>query len=322
MSSAVGVTDFETLVPAQTVSRQDLVRWSGLEPGDLDEILPASAVSVFDADIPDWRYAAQVAATVIERQAVDTKRIGWVIYCGSGVWDAPFWSPAAKVASELGLTYAHCFEVVNFCNAGATGLSIARDKVSARPGHLALVIICDRLSRVIDRSDAQSRALFNFGDSATALVVGTDRPLLTLRGDEMRTDPSWCDMYRGQLHDGRTLVRKHYERRGLKQRYIDAFVELLGLCLAGAAVAIDQLRYLLINQGDRDVHESLLKNLDLPAERSVFNYHLDGHLGGGDNWIALRQLFQAGRLRRGDIVAMATSAMGFSWGMSLLEVSQ
>ncbi|KVH77789.1 hypothetical protein WJ42_08090 [Burkholderia cepacia] len=322
MSGAVGVTDFETLVPASVVSREDLVRWAGLEAGALDEILPAPRVSVFDADTPDWRYAAQVAAAVIERQALDTERIGWVIYCGSGVWDAPFWSPAAKVASELGLAHAHCFEVVNFCNAGATGLSIARDKVAARPGRVAMVIICDRLSRVIDRSDAQSRALFNFGDSATALLVGADRPLLTLRGDEMRTDPSWSDMYQGQLRGGRTLVRKHYERRGLKKRYIDAFVELLGLCLSGAALAIDQLRYLLINQGDRDVHESLLSTLDLPAERSVFNYELDGHLGGGDNWIALRQLMRAGRLRRGDIVAMATSAMGFSWGMSLLEVSQ
>ncbi|KVC59077.1 3-oxoacyl-ACP synthase III family protein [Burkholderia stagnalis] len=322
MSGAVGVTDFETLVPTGAISREDMVRWAGMAPGALDEILPAPKVSVFDAGIPDWHYAAEVAAAVIGRQAIDTARIGWVIYCGSGVWDAPFWSPAAKVASELGVEHAHCFEVVNFCNAGATGLGIARDKVAEHPEQAALVIICDRLSRVIDRADAQSSALFNFGDSATALLIGADHPLLTLRACEMRTDPSWCDMYQGQLRDGRTLVRKHYERKGLRQRYIDAFTELLGLCLSRAALALDEVHYLLINQGDQGVHESLLERLDFPAERSVFNYHLDGHLGGGDNWIALRQLLQAGRLRSGDIVAMATSAMGFSWGMSLLEVSQ
>ena len=260
--------------------------------------------------------------SALAQRPVDVDQIGWVIYCGSGVWDSPFWSPAAKVASQLGITHAHCFEVLNFCNAGATGLAIAFDKVSANSGRMALVVICDRLSRVIDRSDAESRALFNFGDSATALLVEADDPLLTPRGHQMQTDPSWCDMYQAEHRDARTLVRKMYERRGLKQRYLDMFSRLLDVSLSEASLRLDDVRYLLINQGDLEVHEALLKRLELPICRSVFNYHVDGHLGGGDNWIALRQLFNTGRLQRGDIVAMATSAMGFSWGISLLEVSQ
>ncbi|MBN1089267.1 hypothetical protein JNO11_12070 [Pantoea sp. 1B4] len=113
-----------------------------------------------------------------------------------------FWSPAAKVAEQLGATQAHCFEVVNFCNAGATGIAIATGWVNANPEKTALVIICDRLSGLIDHADSASRALFNFGDSATALLVGIECPLLTLSACDMQTDPTWCDMYQGGVSPG------------------------------------------------------------------------------------------------------------------------
>lgn len=317
-----GITAFETVIPPGSLSRQDIARLSGVEAKELEEILPAPALSVFAADKADWEYATEAASRALEQGAVPASRLGWIIYCGSGVWDKPFWSPAAKVAEQLGAHQAHCFEVVNFCNAGATGIAIASDRVNANPGKVALVVICDRLSGLIDHSDAASRALFNFGDSATALLIGVDQPLLTLTACDMQTDPSWCDMYQGEYREGRVLARKNSVRKGLLQVYVDMLSKLLDSSLSKAATRLDDLRFFLINQGDINVHQALLTRLGLPAERSVFNYHTNGHLGGGDNWIALRQLLAAGKLNKGDRLALATSAMGFSWGISLFEVTR
>ncbi|CAM3569842.1 hypothetical protein BS639_05685 [Rouxiella silvae] len=317
-----GIIAFETVIPPGNVSRQDIARLSGVDAKELEEILPAPFLSVFDTDKSDWEYATEAARRVLDQKNVAASQLDWIIYCGSGVWDKPFWSPAAKVAEQLGATQAHCFEVVNFCNAGATGIAIATGWVNANPEKTALVIICDRLSGLIDHADSASRALFNFGDSATALLVGVERPLLTLSACDMQTDPTWCDMYQGEYRQGRVFARKNYTRKGLLQVYVEMLSQLLDRSLSKTSLNLLDIRFLLINQGDINVHNALLTRLALPSERSVFNYHANGHLGGGDNWIALRQLLKTQRLQKGDMLAMATSAMGFSWGISLFEVTR
>jgi 3-oxoacyl-[acyl-carrier-protein] synthase-3 len=42
-------------------------------------------------------------------------------------------------------------------------------------------------------------------------------------------------------------------------------------------------------------------------------------MGAGDTFIALAQLASAGRLDGGDVVLLATSGTGFSWGITALQ---
>lgn len=156
--SDCGIIAFETLIPPDKLSRLEIAQCSGVDVAELETILPAPSVSVFAPDKADWEYATEAARHLLVQEDVCPSQLGWIIYCGSGVWDKPFWSPAAKVAEQLKAKAAHCFEVVNFCNAGAMGITIAIDRVKASPGKFALVIICDRLSRLIDHNDATLRA--------------------------------------------------------------------------------------------------------------------------------------------------------------------
>lgn len=320
--SDCGIIAFETLIPPDKLSRLEIAQCSGVDVAELETILPAPSVSVFAPDKADWEYATEAARHLLVQEDVCPSQLGWIIYCGSGVWDKPFWSPAAKVAEQLKAKAAHCFEVVNFCNAGAMGITIAIDRVKASPGKFALVIICDRLSRLIDHNDAKLRALFNFGDSATALLIGTEQPLLRPTFCGMQTDPSWCDMYQGEYRQGRVLARRNYLRKGLLAVYVEQFSQLLERGLAQTHRSLDDITFFLINQGDIHVHKMLLAQIGLTAHRSLFNYDRDGHLGGGDIWIGLEQLFKTQQLHKGDVLALATSAMGFSWGISLFEVTR
>lgn len=42
-------------------------------------------------------------------------------------------------------------------------------------------------------------------------------------------------------------------------------------------------------------------------------------MGSADTLIALRDLMRQERLRKGDLVLLASSAMGFSWGITAVE---
>ncbi|MFF5175200.1 3-oxoacyl-ACP synthase III family protein [Micromonospora sp. NPDC000089] len=312
------IVDFEVRLPSGRADVQDMHRASGLALPEILEITHAERFPVLDEYESAWELAAEAAGAVLKRSGVSPSDIDLVLCAGSGEWDRPFWSPAAKIAGELGIERAHCFEVSNFCNAAMTAVQLAADKIILGRARYALVVIGDRLSQLVDYHDPESKVLFNFGDAPAAVLLGPDGPFEVLHA-QMRTDPEWADYYSGDIEDDRIVMRRRGHRRGLGDAYLRNFVELANDTLSTLELAPADVRWFLINQGDRNMHERVLAALGIPAQRSVFNYHRYGHMGGSDPFIALGQLRDEGRLSPGDVVLVASSGMGFSWGISALR---
>ncbi|OXM64174.1 3-oxoacyl-ACP synthase [Amycolatopsis vastitatis] len=315
-----GILDFEIRFPRSHVSVAEMSATSGAGVADIREITHTAEIPVLRDGELSWRLAADAAAELLSRTGTAPAEIGQVVFAGSGEWDLPFWSPAAKVAAELGIAAAHCFEVTNFCNAGTTALRVALDGVALRGG-LVLVLAADRLSRMVDYTDAGSKELFNFGDAAAAVLVGSAGVRYELLHTAMRTDPSWVDYYFGDIRRDRVTIRRGPHREGLATAYVRNFTALVDETLGALGAKIDDVSRFLINHGDRRMHERLLRTLGIPESRSAFNYHRLGHMGSADTLIALRDLETEGALCPGDLVLLATSAMGFSWGITALEVA-
>jgi 3-oxoacyl-[acyl-carrier-protein] synthase-3 len=312
------IVDFEVRLPSGQADVRDMQQASGLALAEILEITHTERFPVLDEYETAWELATEAAGTVLKRSGVSPADVDLVLYAGSGEWDRPFWSPAAQVAAEQGIERAHCFEVSNFCNAAMTAVQLAADKITLGRARHALVLVGDRLSQLVDYHDPDSKMLFNFGDAPAAVLVGRDGPLELLHS-QMRTEPQWADYYSGDIEDDRILMRRRGHRRGLGDAYLRNFVELTNDTLSTLDLAPADVRYFLINQGDRNMHERVLGALGVPPERSVFNYHRYGHMGGSDPFLALAELMDEGRLSPGDVVLVASSGMGFSWGVTALR---
>jgi 3-oxoacyl-[acyl-carrier-protein] synthase-3 len=292
---------------------------SGLALKAILEITHCEEFPVLDEYEQAWELGVDAARAVLKRTQVDPGEIGFVIYAGSGEWDVPFWSPAAKVAAELGIDQAHCFEVTNFCNAAMTAVRVAVDKIALGQAVHVLVVVGDRLSKMVDYSDPDSKALFNFGDAPAAILLGSEGCEFDVVHSAMRTDPDWADYYSGEIWDNRVIMRRRGHRRGLAEAYITNFTALVNDTLSTLEMPIIDIAYFLINQGDKGMHERLLNVLGIPESKTAFNYHRFGHTGGSDPFIALRDLRDQDRLVDGDVILVASSGMGFSWGITTLR---
>jgi 3-oxoacyl-[acyl-carrier-protein] synthase-3 len=312
-----GIIDFDIAYPASRLSVEHLHELSGIPVDEILDITVCESFPVLGEGEPAWELAMRSALRVLERTAVPRQRITHVIYAGSGLWDTPFWSPAAKVAHSTGIEQAHCYEVTNFCNATMTAIRVAAGQL--RPGDFALVLSGEGLSRLLDHTDSDSRYLFNFGDAGAAVLIGTEDYAFDILHTAMRTDPSWCDYYSGVHRGQRVAIRRQDHRPGLGAAYLDNFTSLVRDTLDTLGRGIDDIAYFLVNHGDLLMHERVLEELEIPPQRSVFNYDRLGHMGGVDTLIALGDLAHQQRLRKGDLVLLATSAMGFSWGITALE---
>ncbi|MFF9147945.1 3-oxoacyl-ACP synthase III family protein [Streptomyces sp. NPDC014861] len=316
---AGGIVDFEVVLPSSAVDAHELHASSGVPVADILAITHTERFPALDEDETAWELAAAAGRTVLERTGTDPDTVGLVLYAGSGEWDLPFWSPAAKVADVLGIRRAHCYEVANFCNGGMTAVRTALAELALGGAPHALVLIGDRLSRLVDHEDPESKALFNFGDAPAALLLGREDCLFDVVASSARTDPSWADYYSGDIEDDRVLMRRRGRRQGLGDAYLENFPARVDDVLAALGKGIGDVDRFLINQGDKGMHEKLLARLGIPPEKSVFNYHRYGHMGGSDPFLALGDLRAAGRLTPGDLVLVAASGMGFSWSVTALE---
>jgi 3-oxoacyl-[acyl-carrier-protein] synthase-3 len=314
-----GIVDFEVRVPSHRASVQEMSAASGVAVADILAITHCEEFPVLGEDEQAWELTVRAARALLERNHLSPDAIGQVIYAGSGEWDLPFWSPAAKVAQELGINDAHCFEVTNFCNAAALALRVGMDEITLGRSERVLVLIGDRLSQLVDYSDPDSKILYNFGDAPAAVLLSESGAAFEFLHSAMRTDPSWADYYQGEHDDYQVFMRRRGRRQGLADAYLENFPALVDQTLTALGRSLDEVSYFLINQGDKGMHERLLAALGLPAGKSVFNYHRFGHMGGADTLIALGGLLDAKTLRTGDLILLASSGMGFSWGITALE---
>lgn len=315
----VGIVDFDVAVPDARITVERMHHASGRSVADIMEWTHCKEIPVFGADEPAWRLVGDVADALLNRCRVDRQRIGQVVLGGAGEWDYPAWSPAAKVAAELGIDQAHCFELINFCTASSAAMQVAADAVTLGRVEYALVLFGERASRGVDYTDPESVSLFNTGDAAAAVLLGRDGLGFELLGARTRTDPSWCDFYVGEYAEDRVVTRRRGRQLNLAKTYLNNYVALVERTLAALDLTPADVAYLLINQMDRRMHERLLRMLAIPAHRSVFNYERFGHMGCADPFIALADLRAQRRLHPGDVILLATSGTGFSWSITALR---
>lgn len=314
-----GIIDFDVKLPRFGITVQEMHARSGVAVDEIRKITVCEKIHALRENEPSWELAAAAGRMVLDRTQVDPAAIRQVIYTGSGQWDRPIWTPAARTAHELGIEHAHCFELTNACNSAMTAVQIAMDSIAVGRSEYVLVLMGERLSSLVDYDDAEASDAFNIGDAGAAILVGDGDHAFTHLRSSMRTDPSWSDHISGEYRDNKVFIRNNGHRKGLSTAYIENYVARVNDTLRGLDRTLADVAYLLVSHTDANIHRRLLNTIGLPEEKSVFNYHRFGHMGGVDTLIALRDLMTENRLRPGDLVLLATSARGFSWGITALE---
>ncbi|WP_405586026.1 3-oxoacyl-ACP synthase III family protein [Streptomyces sp. NBC_01092] len=316
----MGIADYALAMPSGKRSVDEVSRESGCGPEKLGQILPSGKFSVLAEGETAWGLGRDAAARLLDRSPVPLDEIGLVLYAGSSEWGTPFWSPAAKIAGELGITQAHCYEVSNFCNAGMVAVQLADDQVRAGTHKYALVVIADRLSELVEYGTGYVE-LFNFADGAAAVLLTADSAATRYEvlGGAHHTDPQWVDSYYGEIKNGEVKVERGEKLDGLGEAFLDNFTTLTHKVLAGIGAEVADVAYFLVTHGNQDTHRKYLAALGVDASRSVFQYERDGHLGGADPLQALEELEQEERIGAGDLVIVATAGSGFTWGVTALR---
>jgi 3-oxoacyl-[acyl-carrier-protein] synthase III len=273
--------------------------------------------------------AREAALGALRQAGVPPDDIGFIVV-GTTTPDTIFPSTACILQDKIGAHHAWGFDLGAACSGFLYALTTGMQMVASGAHDHALVVGADVMSSILDYTDRTTCVLF--GDGAGAVVLspaadgdgaiidfaheidGSGGPALCMPAGGSRLPASHETVDR-RLHyvkqDGRAVfrfaARKTEEicRRVLSRHQLDP----------------TQIDLFVSHQANRRIIEAAAERLALPESKVVINLADYGNTTAATVPLALADAVKDGRLKKGDLVLLASVGAGFTVGAVLLRWS-
>jgi len=271
--------------------------------------------------------AAAAARNALDLAGVAPEEVDLIIVA-TVTGDTPTPACAAFVQAKIGAANAFAFDVSAACAGSLYGLSIADQFIRTGAARRALVIGAETLSRVVDWTNRETSVLF--GDAAGAIVLGASeekgRGVLAAK---LKTDGSMTEILgifgggsRRPFSQGVLDERAHKIKMRGREVYKAAtrlLPEVVRETLELAGLAPGDVTHVIAHQANLRIIESAMATLGVPLEKCWINIDRYGNTSSASMPITLDEANRAGRLKKGDVIAMMAIGAGMTWGGAVLR---
>jgi len=271
-------------------------------------------------------FAVRAARQAIERARLDPADID-LLLCATVTPDQILPSTGCIVQAELGANNAAAMDIVAACSGFLYGVSLADSMIKTGQVRHVVVVGAEILTQYGDYTDRQTCVLF--GDGAGAAVLG---PVDTGRGilaSKIKSD----GRYEEQLFSpGGGTRRKptaetlaagdHYFKMKGNELFkvaVRSMAEISREVLEQAGVKSDDISLFIPHQANQRITEAVADRLNVDMSRVYSNIAVHGNTSSASIPIALDECVEAGRIKEGDLVLMASFGGGATWGAVLMR---
>jgi len=251
-----------------------------------------------------------------------------LIITGTVTPDMLFPSTTCLIQHKIGATHAWGFDLSAACSAFTYALTTASQLVATGAHDHALVVGADVMSSIIDYKDRATCVLF--GDGAGAVVVSAaEDDRVAILDFEHEIDGSGGDsLYMpggGSLHPpshDTVDKRMHYVKqdgRAVFKFAVRKTEEIAHRILKRNGLKTSDLDLFVSHQANRRIIESAAEKLGLGPDKMIINIDKYGNTTAATIPLALNDAVCSGRLKKGDLVLLASVGAGFTVGAVLLR---
>jgi 3-oxoacyl-[acyl-carrier-protein] synthase-3 len=321
------IASLATYVPPRLLTNADLEKM--VETTD-DWILQRTGIRerhIVDAGVATSDLGKEAALEAIANAGLTPADIG-VVIVGTVTPDMMFPSTACLIQHKIGARNAWGFDLSAACSAFTYSLTTACQFIASGAHEHVLVVGADVMSSIIDYKDRATCVIF--GDGAGAVVVsaaqaggpqildfeheidGGGGAALCMPAGGSR-QPASHETVDQRLHyvkqDGQTvfkfavrkteeIARRLLDRNGLSASDIDLFVS---------------------HQANRRIIQAATERLGVDPDKVIINIERFGNTTAATIPLALNDAIASGRLKKGQLVLLASVGAGFTVGAVLLR---
>jgi 3-oxoacyl-[acyl-carrier-protein] synthase III len=323
------ISGLATYVPPRLLTNQDLEK---LVQTSNEWILQRTGIRerhIVDPGVATSDLAREASVKAIAQAGLTPHDIDFIVV-GTTTPDMMFPSTACLLQNKIGADRAWGFDLGAACSGFAYALTTAVHMVAAGTHQYALAVGADVMTSIIDYTDRATCVLF--GDGAGAVVVslatedglgiidfeheidGSGGPALCMpAGGSLR--PASCETVEQRLHyvkqDGQTVFKFAVRKTE----------EICGRIMTRNHITASEIDLFVCHQANRRIISSAAERLGLAPEKVIINIESYGNTTAGTIPLALTDAVAQGRLKKGDLVLIASVGAGFTVGSILLRWS-
>jgi 3-oxoacyl-[acyl-carrier-protein] synthase-3 len=321
------IASLATYVPPRVLTNADLEKL--VETND-EWILQRTGIRerhIVDPGVATSDLAFEASKLAIARAGLQPEDIDFVVV-GTTTPDMLFPSTACLLQTKLGLPRAWGFDLAAACSGFVYSLTTAAQMIATGASRHALVVGADVMSSIIDYTDRTTCVLF--GDGAGACVVdASDDDGIGILDFENYVDGSGghalCMPAGGSLRPATHETvneRLHYVKQEGAAVFKYAVRNMEEVCrriLERNKIEPCKVDLFAAHQANRRIIHSTAEKLGMPLEKVLINIDRFGNTTGSTIPLVLNDAVEQKRLKRGDLVLLASVGAGFTVGAMLVR---
>jgi len=225
-----------------------------------------------------------------------------------------------------------CLDVRDQCSGFLYGLQVADAFIQTGTYERILMVSAEAHSSGLQRADEGRHITVLFGDGAAALVLGPSRDGKSgLISSEVHADgrnarelwvPGPSATERPRINHDMLDQGRHFPYMNGRQVFkcaVTGMTSSLKHQLAINSMQPSDIDAFFPHQANMRINETVAQYLKLPLEKVDDSIQRYGNCSSASVPIALDEAARSGRIKKGDLLAVATFAAGFTWGAALMR---
>ena len=271
--------------------------------------------------------AAKASKLAIERAGLETSDIDLVV-CATVTPDY-FNMPATAciISDKLGIKNVQAFDIASACSGFVYALSVAKAFVESGMKKHVLIIGAEKFSSIVDYTDRTTCILF--GDGAGAAVISaTENREEAFIDIHASADGSYSDFLMTPAPGTVNPVSQRVIDEGLN------FVQMKGNetfklavktltkdvkdILAKNEINSDDIPHFVPHQANYRIIKAVGDSLKMREEQVVLTVGKYGNTSAASIPMAINDIWESGRLKKGELMLLDTFGGGLTWASALL----
>lgn len=228
-------------------------------------------------------------------------------------------STACIIAANLGLEGVSAFDISAGCSGFIFLLETAKALVESGLRKNVLIIGAEKTSSVMDYTDRSICVLF--GDGAGAGVVSADAnyPIIDTH---TATNGKFGELLKIDRSDKSALCSPLAMKMQGKEVFkiaVETLKNDVVEILAKNGIKPSQVDLFIPHQANLRIIKAVQERLGFEDEKCVITIQKYGNTSSASIPMAMNEAYEAGRLKKGDLVLLDAFGGGFTWGSALLR---
>ncbi len=321
------IASLATYVPPRLLTNRDLEKL--VDTSD-EWILKRTGIRerhIVDEGVATSDLAREASLEALKKAGIAAEDVELIVV-GTTTPDTIFPSTACILQHKIGAVGAWGFDLGAACSGFTYALTTAAQMVASGAHDRVLVVGADVMSSIIDYTDRTTCVLFGDGAGAVVVVPAEEGEVGIIDfANEVDGSggPALCMPAGGSLRPATHETvdqRLHYVHQDGQAVFKFAVRKSEQMCrrlLNRNGLSPDDLDLFVSHQANRRIIESAARRLELPSHKVVINIERYGNTTAATIPLALADAVADGRLKKGDLVLLASVGAGFTVGAVLIR---